>query len=406
MPGVIASSYLTSAEFAADPYRLNGKLREECPVHRIDFPPGATAALVVGYEHVRAALVDPRLSKDLRTGPDWFRERMTANSPVLAYNMVTSDPPDHRRLRRLVANELSPRTVELLAPRIREITDELIDGLPALGEFDLIEAFCVPLPLTVICELLGVPVSDRPRFREWTAELLQSAFVEGEAAQRRRAASEAISQYFDQLIQMRRADPRGDLITGMVSVHDREGTYTHDELISTLVFLLIAGHETTVHMIANGMTALLLNPEQHRLLREDLGLMPSAVEELLRYDGPVERGTVRFAAEDLEIAGEPIPRGCFVHLSLGSAHRDPTVFKDPDRLDFHRQQVRHMAFGHGMHFCLGAPLARLEGQIAFETLLRRVPDLELAVAPSQLRWIADTSIVHGLERLPVRRGRL
>jgi cytochrome P450 len=405
MPGVIASSYLTSSEFAADPYRLNGQLREAGPVHRIDFPPGATAVLVVGYEHVRAALVHPRLSKDLRNGPDWFRERMTANSPVLAYNMVTSDPPEHGRLRRLVAKELSSRRVQLLAPRVRQITDELIDRLPSHGSFDLIERFCVSLPLIVICELLGVPVSDRPAFRGWTAELLQSAYVEGEAAQRRRAASEAISAYFDELIQARRADPKDDLITGLVSVHDREGTYTHDELVSTLVFLLIAGHETTVHMIANGVAALLLNPEQLQILREDPGLIPSAVEEFLRYDGPVERGTLRFATQDIEIAGVPIPRGCFVHLSLGSAHRDPVAFEAPDRLDVQGKRVRHMAFGHGIHFCLGAPLARMEGQIAFATLLRRMPDLELAVAPSQLRWIADTSIVHGLERLPVRRGR-
>jgi cytochrome P450 len=405
MPEVISSGYLTSTKFAADPYRLNGRLRETGPVHRIDFPPGATAFLVVGYEHVRAALVDPRLSKDLRNGPDWFRERMIRNSPVLAYNMITSDPPDHARLRGLVAKELAPRRVQLLAPRVQQIADELIDALPVRGEFDLIEEFCVSLPLIVICELLGVPTTDRPVFREWTAELLQSAYVQGEAAERRRAASEAISRYFDNLIRARRGDPRDDLISGLVSVHDRNGTYTHDELISTLVFLLIAGHETTVHMISNGMAALLLNPEQRRTLIADPSLIPSAVEEFLRYDGPVERGTPRFTIEDMYIAGTLIPKGCFVHLSIGSAHRDPAAFVEPDRLDVRRKGSRHLAFGHGIHFCLGAPLARLEGQIAFRTVLHRLPDLELAVPPSQLRWIADSSIVHGLEMLPVRRGR-
>jgi cytochrome P450 len=407
MPEMIPSGYLISPEFAADPYGLNARLRDIGPVHPIDFPPGAQAFLVVGYEHVRAAFVDPRLSKDLRNGPDWFRRRMTENSPVLAYNMVTADPPDHSRLRRLVARELSPRRIQQLAPRVQEITDELVDALPAAGEFDLIERFCLSLPLIVICELLGVPVADRPAFRQWTAELLQSAYVQGEAAQRRRAASEAIGAYFAALIHARRAHRRDDLISGLVAVHDLEGGYNHDELISTLVFLLIAGHETTVHMISNGMAALLLNPWQLKQLSRNPGLVPQAVEEFLRYDGPVERGTLRFATENMEIAGTLIPRGSFVHLSIGSAHRDPEAFEDPDRLDVHRDAHgdggRHMAFGHGAHFCLGAPLARLEGQIAFETLLRRVPGLELAVAPEKLRWVADSSIVHGLESLPVRR---
>jgi cytochrome P450 len=402
---IISADYLISDEFGADPYTPNSSLREQGPVHPIDFPPGAQAFLVVGYEHVRTAFTDPRLAKDLRHAPDWFRERMTANSPVLAYNMVTADPPDHTRLRRLVAKELTPRRVLKLAPRIQEITDELIDVLPAGCEFDFIEEFGVPLPLIVICELLGVPVEDRPKFREWTAVLLQSAYVLGEAAIRRKEASVAIERYFDLLIERRRAEPTEDLTSALVAVRDSEaGLCTHEELISTLVFLLIAGHETTVHMLSNGLAALLLNPEALTELKADPELVDSAVEEFLRFDGPVERGTLRWATEDMAIAGTHIPRGSFVHLSIGSAHRDPAVFPDPNRLDLHRGVGGHMAFGHGIHFCLGAPLARLEGRIAFNTLLRRLPDLELAVGASELRWLADSSIVHGLERLPVRRA--
>lgn len=404
MTNTISADYLISPEFGTDPYTLNSALRNKGPVHPIDFPPGAQAFLVVGYEHVRAAFADPRLSKDLSNAPDWFRERMTANSPVLAYNMVTSDPPDHTRLRRLVAKELTPRRVLRLAPRVQAITDELIDGLPTSGVFDFIEEFGVPLPLIVICELLGVPVGDRPRFREWTAVLLQSAYVQGDAAIRRKEASVAIEQYFDQLIERRRAEPADDLVSALVAVRDQEeGLCSHEELISTLVFLLIAGHETTVHMMSNGLAALLLNPEALAELKANPDLVDSAVEEFLRYDGPVERGTLRWAGEDIEIAGTHIPRGSFVHLSIGSAHRDPEVFTDPDRLDLHRGAGGHIAFGHGIHFCLGAPLARLEGRIAFNTLLRRLPDLELAVPPERLRWLADSSIVHGLEQLPVRR---
>jgi cytochrome P450 len=398
----LSSDYLTSPEFARDPYGPNDALRARGAVHPIDFPPGAEAFLVVGYEQVRAAFTDPRLSKDLRNGPDWFRERMTANSPAVAYNMIMSDPPDHTRLRRLVSSHLSPRRVQRLRTRIQTITDELIDALPASGEFDLMEQFCVPLPLIVICELLGIPAADRPAFRAWTAVLLQSAYVQGPAAERRRAASEAIESYFDRLSVLRRGDRRDDVVSSLVTARDA-GRCTQNEVISTLVILLAAGHETTVHLISNGMVALLLDPDRMRELRDDPTLTPAAVEEFLRFDSPAERGTLRFATEDMELAGTRIPRGSFVHLSISSAHRDPAVFTEPHRLDLVRAPNPHLAFGHGIHFCLGAPLARLEGQIAFSTMLRRIPDLELAVAPQDLRWIADSSIVHGLERLPVLR---
>lgn len=402
MSEILPADYMISPEYGADPYTPNAKLRAQCPVHRIDFPPGAESYLVVDYEHVRAGFTDPRLSKRLDNGPDWFHQRLLENSPVLAYNMMTSDPPEHTRLRRLAGKTLTPRRMGVLRPRIQELTDDLIDAFPDAGHVDLRADFAVPLPLTVICELIGVPIEDRPQFREWAFVLNQSAYLEGEMARRRKAASEAVQDYFDRMMSLRRADPRDDLITAIVHAAAADGTFTDEALISTLIFLLIAGHETTSNLMSNGALALLRNPDQLELLREKPELVPAAVEEFLRYEGPVERGTPRFATEDMTFGGVDIAKGSFLLLSVGAADRDPAEFEDPDRLDITRSPNRHMAFGHGAHFCLGAPLARLEGQIAFETLLRRVPAMELAVAVDQLRWMADTSINHGLEELPVR----
>ncbi|MFD3916432.1 cytochrome P450 [Streptomyces sp. NPDC058603] len=402
MNEILPSDYMTSPEYAADPYTPNAELRAKCPVHRIDFPPGAESFLVVDYEQVRAGFTDPRLSKRLDNGPAWFHQRMLENSPVLAYSMVTCDPPEQTRLRRLVSKTLTNQRMEALRPQIQKLTDDLIDAFPESAEVDMRGDFAVPLPLTVICELIGVPLEDRPQFREWAFVLNQSAFVDGEIARRRKAASAAVQEYFDRMMALRRADPRDDLITGIVQAADANGTFTNEELVSTLIFLLIAGHETTSNLIGNGILGLLRNPDQLALLRSDPTLMRSAIEEFLRYEGPVERGTPRFATEDMTVAGTEIPKGSFLLLSVGAADRDPAEFEDPDRLDITRSPNRHMGFGHGAHFCLGAPLARIEGEIAFETLLRRVPSMELAVAPEELKWMVDTSINHGLEELPVR----
>ncbi|MFC8077824.1 cytochrome P450 [Streptomyces sp. NPDC057307] len=402
MNEILPSDYMTSSEYAADPYTPNAELRGKCPVHRIDFPPTAESYLVVDYKHVRAGFTDPRLSKRLDNGPAWFHRRMLENSAVLAYSMVTCDPPEQTRLRRLVSRAFTNQRMEALRPKIQKLTDDLIDAFPESGEVDMRADFAIPLPLTVICELIGVPLEDRPQFREWAFVLNQSAFVEGEIATRRRAASEAVHEYFSRLMVLRRQAPCDDLITAIVREADADGSFTEDELVSTLIFLLIAGHETTSNLIGNGILALLRHPGQLDLLRSDPSLMGSAIEEFLRFEGPVERGTPRFATEDMTVGGTEIPKGSFVLLSVGAADRDPAEFENPDELDITRSPNRHMGFGHGAHFCLGAPLARIEGQIAFETLLRRVPSMELAVEPRQLQWIADTSINHGLETLPVR----
>jgi cytochrome P450 len=402
MAELVPTGFVTSEEAAARPYLANAELRSRGPVHRIDFPPGAEAYVVVGHEHVRAAFTDQRLSKRLENGPDWFRDRMLSNSSVLTNNLLSADPPTHTRLRNLVSRAFTPRRMERLRPRIQEITDDLIDAFPVRGEIDLVRAFALPLPLRVICEFLGAPVANHPLFERWATVLSQSAYTDGKAGRQRREASDEAERYFTDLIGTRRGDLRDDLISELIRAADEHGTFTDAELVSTATFMIIAGHKTTANLIGNGIYALLTNPGELARLRADPALATGAVEEILRYVPPVERGSLRFATEDIRIAGMDIPTGSFVHLAVGATARDPAEFDEPDRFDVSRTLNRHMSFGFGPHFCAGAPLARLEGEIAFTTLLRRLPVLELAVPPDDLRWVADSSISRGLHALPIR----
>ncbi|MFG2018801.1 cytochrome P450 family protein [Actinomadura geliboluensis] len=388
--------FLFSRAFSEDPYAAYAELRASGPVHPIDFPEGATAFLVVDHEHGRAALADPRLSKDVA------HSAVPVNGEqFFGGTMLAMDPPDHTRLRGLMAKAFTSRRVERLRPRVQEITDGLLDGIAARGAADLIEDLAVPLPVQVICELLGVPASDRARFREWTAVLTVPALTSDARAHRREVAR-AFNGYLTEVIAERRARPEDDLVSALINARDGDAALTEPELLAGIALLLIAGHETTVNLIGNGVLALLREPDQMALLRAEPELLPAAVEELLRYDGPVERASQRIALEDMEIAGTFVPKGAWVHVSLGAADRDPAVFDDPDRLDVTRAPKRHVAFGHGLHFCLGAPLARLEGQIAIGGLLDRFPGLALAVPPADLRHHRTGSIVRGLVALPVR----
>jgi cytochrome P450 len=253
----------------------------------------------------------------------------------------------------------------------------------------------------VICELLGVPAADRADFRTWSGRLITPGLSE-QAQRKRREAGDAMRDYFRAVIAARRAAPQDDLTSALIAARDDDTLLTEDELLSTLSLLLIAGHETTVNLIGNGVLALLRHPGQLALLRARPELLPSAIEEFLRYDGPVDRAMIRIAMEDMEISGMPIPKGSMVHVSLGAAAHDPAAFPEPDRLDITRENNRHVAFGHGIHFCLGAPLARLEGQIAFGSLLSAFPRLALACPPEELKWRHNGGIVRGLEALPVR----
>jgi cytochrome P450 len=388
--------FLFSRTFSEDPYTAYAELRERGPVHPIDFPRGVTAFLVVDHEHGRAALSDPRLSKDIA-----HSSVPIDGEQFFGGTMLAMDPPGHTRLRGLMAKAFTAARVETLRPRVQEITGALLDGIAVRGEADLIEDLAVPLPVQVICELLGVPASDRARFRAWTAVLTAPALTT-EARARRRDAAREFNDHLIEVIAERRARPEDDLISALIAARDGDAALTEPELLNGIALLLIAGHETTVNLIGNGVLALLQAPDQCELLRTRPDLLPSAIEELLRYDGPVERASQRIALTDMEIAGTPIPEGAWVHVALAAADRDPAAFDHPDRLDVTRAPKRHVAFGHGLHFCLGAPLARLEGRIAIGSLLTRFPNLTLTVPPADLRHHRTGSIVRGLVTLPIR----
>jgi cytochrome P450 len=384
-----------------DPHVQNAELRAQCPVRKINHPPGAEAYVVTDYATCLASFGDPRLSKRVDAAPAWFQDLLKDSSPVLIRNMITADAPDHTRLRKLVGKAFLPRRMEALRPWIQEITDSLLDEFPDSGEVDLME-FAYTLPMKVICEFLQVPFADRPELHAWGRWLSGAPYADAESNAQLKNASDSMERYLVDLLDLRRREGLGDdLVSMLIRASDEEDVFTNDELVSTLVLLIIAGHKTTANLIGNGTQALLRHPDQLELFRSDLGLARSAVEEFLRYEAPVFRGTLRIATEDISLQGVDIPRESFVHLMLNAANRDPEVFADPDRLDITRSPNQHFAFGHGAHFCVGAPLSRVEGEIAFTELMRRLPGLRLAGDPDNLEWLYDNSTSRGLIRLPV-----
>ncbi|GAA3477100.1 cytochrome P450 [Streptomyces yanii] len=386
--------------FVADPFPLYRQLREDGPVRRAVIAGGLEAWLVTRYEDGIVALSDPRLSSDVRDASDprlLQRLPATERESVLR-NMLRSDPPDHTRLRRLVSNAFTARRVAELRPRVQAITDRLLDAIVPVGHADLVEDFALPLPVTVISELLGVPVDDRHDFQRWTDDMILQGAEPPDPA-RMDAAWRQMHSYLIRLLEAKRARPGDDLLSALIATRDEENRLDEDELIAMAFLLLVAGYITTVNLIGSGIAALLAHPDQLQMLRKDPALLPGAIEEFLRYDGPVSPGIARFAREDVSIAGVTIPRGATVLIASAIADRDPARFSEPDRLDITRQDNAHLAFGHGIHYCLGAPLARLEGQIAIGTALRRLPHLTLAVPPGELRWRPGG--LRGPERLPV-----
>jgi cytochrome P450 len=380
-------------EYFADPYSAHARLRAQRPVAQVVMPGGWPVWLVTGYAQARAALTDPRLLKL----PKGWRPEPHSVMAALELHMLNSDPPDHERLRKLVNKAFTARRVEQLRPRIAAITAGLLDDMSTRREVDLLASFAFPLPITVICELLGVPVADRDEFRAWSATIVADS-VAPEVFQ---AHATAMTGYFRALLAARRREPADDLLSALIAARDDADRLSEDELLSMAFLLLVAGHETTVNLIASGTLALLLNPGELARLRADRSLLGAAVEELLRYAAPVNNATVRFTGEPVEIGGVPIGPGEVVLVSLSGANRDPARYADPERLDVGRDSGGHVAFGHGIHYCLGAPLARLEAEIAFGGLLERFPDMTLAVPPDALRWRPST-LIHGLESLPVR----
>ena len=392
-----------------DPFPLFAELRERGAVHAVTLADGHAAWLVVRYDEARAALNDARLSKDMHAALAMDSGIVAEGlpGPAFARHMLSVDPPDHTRLRRLVSCVFTPRRVERLEPRVQAIVDDLIDRIAALGpaaRVDLVSTFAFPLPFTVICELLGVPEPERaPLGRELGALLAPvSTPAEHERAQ---AASDAVVSMLTELVEFKTTAPGDDLVSGLVDARDGDERLTQQELLSTIFQLILAGHDTTTSLIGNGVVALLRNPEQLAALRADPSKLPAAVEELLRYDAPVPHSTFRYAVEPVELGGATIPAGAQVIICLAAANRDPARYDHPELLDIGREEGRHLGFGHGIHHCLGAPLARMEGVVAFGSLLRRFPQLQLAVPSDELHWgHGDGLVLRGLTELPVIPG--
>ena len=390
-----ATEELFGDAFWRDPYPTLGVLRAEAPVCRVDLADGPVW-LVTRYDDVRAALADPRLSKDWR---HLLPPEARADAPREPEMMLLTDPPDHTRLRRLVSRSFTARRIAGLRPRVEEIAGELLDAFPVDAPVDLMARYAFPLPVQVICELLGVPAADRDRFGAWSRVLIDQSSPEDA-----QEADAQLTAYLADLIARKRVEPDDALLSALIRVVDEGGDrLSEPELVSMATLLLIAGHETTTNLVGNAVLALLTHPEQLAVLRARPELMPRAVEELLRFDGPVWNATYRFTTEDVELGGVTIPAASAVQLTLGSANRDETRFPDAAQLQVDRDAGGHLAFGHGIHFCLGAPLARVEGDVALTALLARFPDLELAVDPDDLTYRRST-LVRGLRALPVRVG--
>jgi pimeloyl-[acyl-carrier protein] synthase len=392
----------TTDAFRQDPYAVYRRFRERDPIHRAH---AAMGYALFRYQDALGILRDPRFSADDRSFYRWplnrrraIREGLVDPDEPVEPIMLRSDPPDHTRLRGLVNKAFTPRAVEKLRPRIEEITSELLDDLLRRRSFDLIRDFAVPLPVTVIAEMLGIPAEDRETFKRWSDILV--GFLDPVASpgpERLRATAEELFAYVSRVAEERRARPADDLLSALVLAEEEGDRLSERELHGTVALLLAAGNETTTNLIANGMLALLRHPDQLERLREEPERIDSAVEELLRWDSPVQF-TARMPTEDVEWGGVRFAKGKLVIAVLGSANRDPAIFDDPERLDIGRVDNRHLSFGQGVHFCLGAQLARLEGQIALGELVRRAPDLRLV--SGEVCW-RRFLFLRGLESLPV-----
>ena len=389
-------------EVHANPYPMYARLRAEDPVH---WSALMEAWVLTRYDDVAAVLTDSRFSADRRRARNRFADEIARREEEFGpfgrtRTMLTSDPPEHTRLRRLVSKAFTPRMVEGLRPRIQEIVDELLDAAAQNGRMDVIRDLAYPLPVIVIAEMLGVPPEHRDQFKHWSDEIvgvLGGPLVPQETLERSRVAVHDLAEYLSGVIVERRREPREDLVSALIAAEEQGQILSEDEMLATAMLLLVAGNETTTNLIGNGMLSLLRNPDEMERLCADPSQVPTAVEELLRYDGPVQ-ATGRVAMEDLEIGGQKVTKGQAVLTVLGAANRDPAQFGKPDELDLDRQPNEHVAFGDGIHFCLGAPLARAEGQIAFETLLRRFAHPRLET--DNLQW-GGSFILRGLRSLPI-----
>ncbi|HEV2462059.1 MAG TPA: cytochrome P450 [Ktedonobacterales bacterium] len=394
----------------ANPYPFYARLRSHAPV-QWDAAAGTEGGWVLTrHADVMAALRDPRISAERLAPPqgaDWlpadYREAARQVFRAMPHQLLFLDPPDHTRLRGLVSKAFTPRLVEAWRPRIVQLANELLDPVQEAGWMDVIASLAYPLPAIVIAELLGVPTDDREQFIRWSADF--GGFLDGSTLTAHEAllALQGVAdfmEYFRGLVARRRSAPRDDLLQALLTARERDDALTEDELLANLVLLLAAGHGTTTHLIGNGLLALLRHPEQLQRLSDHPGLIASAVTELLRFDSPVQI-TGRRVHQELSIGGVTLLAGQHLTAILGAANRDPDQFPDPDRLDVGRAENRHLSFGYGMHFCLGAPLAKLEAEVVLSAVTRRLPQLRLAAgAESALEW-QPSIVFHGLRSLPV-----
>ncbi|MFG3025651.1 cytochrome P450 [Streptomyces sp. NPDC048254] len=390
-------------EYRANPHPVYRHLRENAPVCRITPPHGVHSYLITRFEDAKAALADPRISKDMYAAIDAYRSIFGDSSIALDDNMLFADPPKHTRLRRIVSRAFVPRRIEALRPRIQELTDTLLDNCSSLQPVDLLSAFAFPLPLQVICELIGVPEEERQEVQQWCSVVARTGFSKKDK-DRLAEAENTLREYFEVLIARKRKAPEDDLLSVLIQTSDEQESLTDGELLSTLWVLLFAGHKTTAYLIGNAVYTLLTHPEQLRQVIDSPDLLPNAIEEIIRFEGSVENATFRHALEDITIAGTLIPKGSLVQIAVTSANRDAAAFESPDTFDIARPgvQSKHLAFGTGPHFCLGAPLARMEMQIALTSLFRRFPQLSLALPADEAKWLTvPFPAFRGLTELPV-----
>lgn len=389
----------------ADPYSTYRYLREHSPIVGVKRALVGQVWYISRYADVAAAFRDPRLVSDRVNVGDgkghlrWFPKSIR----TLSRSMISTDEPEHRRLRSLVHLAFTPRMVEALRKGVEAVVERLLGEMAAKREVDLIADFALPVPLTIICEMMGVREADRVGFHHRTNRFLELTDAGPLGVVTGLSNTMAMIKFFRRLVAEHRLEPRGDLVDALLAAEAEGDRLSEDEIVSMIFLLLLAGHETTINLIGNGMLALLEFPEQLARLREEPALIESAIEELLRYANPVEQVSPRFAREDLEIAGQVVRRGDVVACLIASANRDPAAFERPDELDLGRTPNRHLAFGMGIHYCLGAPLARMEGRLAINALLQRFPEIRLGVPRDKLRWRKSVH-VHSLRELPLRLG--
>ena len=398
----------TSPQFRHDPYPTYANLRKNEPVPFItESSMGEMAAyLVTRYDDVVTVLKDARFSNDMRKVGErmdkmpWW---MPKTIGTFQSSMLLVDDPDHRRLRDLVHKAFTPKMLQELNGRIEQISDELLDSMAKKGSIDLIHDYALPIPLTVISDMMGVPHKDRQKFHRW-----MNTFLDISAGTKLQMVGKVIDmfqmyRFFKGLINLRRKQPGDDLVTALIKAEQDGDRLNEDEMIAMVFIILLAGHETTVNLIGNGVLALLENPDQLHKLQNQPELMDSAVEELLRFTNPVEQPAPRYTLEDVELSGQKIPKGSRVLVGIASANRDESAFPNADQLDIERTPNKHVAFGLGIHYCLGAPLARMEGKIALQKLLARYPNMQLGVTPDEVQWRTSMA-VRGLKTLPVKLG--